>query len=1006
MAAVTVTFDGVRINDAEDNSVWASLGAGGAGPQNEPDFFYQGTQGVSRKIGTTIGGQSFDYSGTGSVDMTSADRQLWMAKLNATNKDILLANGSPAMEIRVGSSSSDYYQYDVYGNDDYPILGGWVLFALNPNLADYRSGSSGTPALTAVDWLGFQCDFSGTSKSENVVIDALDLGIGLCLVGGDSTDPDGVFKDFLDDDEGDVTNGRFGFFYEQNGSYIVQGMHWIGRNDSGTAVATEFTDPGTSLIFPSCLCGDGYSGLSFDLSNASTVISIDRALISGLGGHSWAYFDTRTEANGGYIDDTTDEIRFPEAHGFFQGDYVQYDKGDNNTAAIGLTDTNKYWVRVVSETAITLHTVSRRDALANTNRANLTGTAAGTADGHWLTRVTNNGMQLIYSGTSGDAEIKNSVINDISKMTLTSPVQIENCIINNLRNGDQGGGRFVESTLNLNNMKPGEGALIVDDGFYIDRNTFDTTAGSTTAVDSKWGHCIEVDTTGTVNMTGNIFERAVGTNNEGGYLDFNTETEVDGTNDYLFIATRPDFHETGEPIYYNKEGGTESIGLTEGDLYWGRTIGTSSFAFYKSKFDALADQNRINLTASTAGNGETHRIYSGNATILNSSGGAVNLILQQFVGVGTLNPTWRNTSGGSVSLAVGVTIIVYLEDLNGDPIFGAVVRIENASTGALLTEGKSANITGSDAGFKDAAFVYTSDLNVTVKVRAGGDASSVDKGLATTEYIQAYLPINASGRITALGMELFFRMTDDTINQKTRLAAPWGDVLNVGGRDQGNVKNNGSHAAIIPAGTDRKLIWWGIDWDDTQNTNNWGLGDLDGSSFTEILDTYSAVDGGTYLHIRLCYVDISDATDFGLNEGELDRGQSGGTGNPSELSGFIYLEGVATGAPESSDSDFGRASTGNPSLDLNNTTANSYSIGFFVTDEKDTTPVAAGTEEIILSDYLASGEIAAGHRTYAPGFRLTVAIEDRTGTGAHTSAITISGSSKHWAAAGCTVPKV
>lgn len=290
MAIVSVTADNLRADDMNAVTNTASIG-GGAGEGVEPDFVYQGTASVSRKIGTS---QAGFYSDTGAArDMTAARRTTWMAKFIATNSSALEAVSVPGIELRIGSGTGAYYSYNVQGNDTYPIKGGWVILPIDPNVTSYRDATTGSPNLAAAQYFGILGDFTATSKSENLAMDAIDIGAGLNLVGGDSTDPDGVWQDFVNDDEGDTaaTTGRYGYIYTtasdpSTGDSIIMecyGMFWIGQTNAQVTTATVFNDSGRTLLFPDGLFDAGFSGISVDLGNATTDVDFSDSTFRGLG---------------------------------------------------------------------------------------------------------------------------------------------------------------------------------------------------------------------------------------------------------------------------------------------------------------------------------------------------------------------------------------------------------------------------------------------------------------------------------------------------------------------------------------------------------------------------------------------------------------------------------------------------------------------------------------------------------------------------------------------------
>ncbi len=281
MAAVAVAEDSARWDSLDATTNCANIG-GGAGFVSEPDVFYQGTASVSRKV--TAAGFS---TSTGAVrDMTATGRKTWMCKVLAVNYSALNATG---LEVRVGSSSGNYYAYRLHSSSAselYPPRGGWILMPIDPSVAAHRTSTTGTPNLASANFFGVVGNFSAASKGENLIMDAIDAGVGLYLTGGDGADPDGDFQSFITDDEGTVSAGRFGYVSTQNGIIYVRGKLIIGATSSSgtrTAAATAFTDSNEVVVFPDNLADVGFSGLVLDLGNSSTVVTMSACQFLGAG---------------------------------------------------------------------------------------------------------------------------------------------------------------------------------------------------------------------------------------------------------------------------------------------------------------------------------------------------------------------------------------------------------------------------------------------------------------------------------------------------------------------------------------------------------------------------------------------------------------------------------------------------------------------------------------------------------------------------------------------------
>jgi len=270
MTAVAVAADNLRA-DPMDTTVNTGGIGGGAGEGIETDVYYQNDAAISRKV-TAHG----FFSDTGAQrDMTVTGRKTWLVKCAVTNY-----GGVTNLELRLGTAAGVYWQYIIANNTTklYPPKGGFLILAIDPS-AGYEDSAVGGMIVgsnNVLDYFGIYCECS-TSKAENLVMDAIDIGYGLYLTGGDGADADGVFQDFVDNDEGDSTNGRFGYVTTNEGVLNVLGKLIIGATSASgvrTASATVFVDAGQTVVFPDNMAAAGFSGLELDLGNATTDISL------------------------------------------------------------------------------------------------------------------------------------------------------------------------------------------------------------------------------------------------------------------------------------------------------------------------------------------------------------------------------------------------------------------------------------------------------------------------------------------------------------------------------------------------------------------------------------------------------------------------------------------------------------------------------------------------------------------------------------------------------------
>lgn len=308
--AVVVTGHNFRVDDADDLTNWGNFGGGGAGVP-EPDVVWQGVASVSRKVGTTRDGRVYTHPSP--IVMTGTDRSVCIFKGTITNPAAALYRTGLGMEFIIGSSSANYNEYYVHGSDTYPPKAGWIIWPVDPNIVTgvRPSGTgipnviNGSPNYSAITYFGIVCDFDASSKSENVVIDCIDVGAGLALTGAT-----GTFQDFANEDQGQKTRGRFGYVTTNAGIFFVHGRLAIGEGASAAEVAgsvsagpTTFTDSDKTVVWENNLTRNGWNKLRLNLANASTAVSLTRCTLisrgeenNTLGGfNSPCGYDSRTQ---------------------------------------------------------------------------------------------------------------------------------------------------------------------------------------------------------------------------------------------------------------------------------------------------------------------------------------------------------------------------------------------------------------------------------------------------------------------------------------------------------------------------------------------------------------------------------------------------------------------------------------------------------------------------------------------------------------------------------------
>ena len=650
--AITVAFDGQLMHDMGDADTTtgvanASDGGAGAAPSANPDFFYEGSNSIGKKVGTARAGIEADCSAFGTprlVDVTAANRALIFMKLQATNKAALLAYGSPSMHIQFGSGGAhgNNSQVEIAGNEAefYPVLGGFLLNAINLNLAAFQSDDTGTPGLTVVNYFAMLCDFGGTSKDDNVMMDAIYAGRGLTLIG---SSPDGTMLDFLAFDQ-ETAGERQGCFRSQDDVITVFGMHWFGRDATPTTTLTVYQDSNRNIVFPDGLFGPGDAGFSFDLGNASTDIDLNSYIVTGVGRRNRARWNTEDDVNA-----TPDEITLQSVIDAFRPADAVIARSQGGTETPGLTDGTRYWVgkdMTATPTGLTLHT-SRDDAALHSGGGGggtpvaLTASGAGNGEIWRLDKDNDTRPQLLGTGTAGAFDVLGGTFTEIGKLTLTAAMTVKDAIFNNPFDWITDGGQVDGVTINKHATIEGESFVVCDDLDDIFDATFDNASGR--------GFGIESTVVANDALVGVTF---IG---YGGSLTL-TDHEFDATATGVDVSTEQitmdsgDAFATGDAVYYTRRLTANTIvtGLTEGTVYYAARISAGVYTLHLNEGDAINGNAAINLTVVGSG---THSLYSANAAVFFSGGGTQTLSI-----TGGTTPTYAAVLDSVITRVSSITV--------------------------------------------------------------------------------------------------------------------------------------------------------------------------------------------------------------------------------------------------------------------------------------------------------------------------------------------------------------
>lgn len=735
MAVVSITTDVTRQNDLDTTASISSIG-GGPGGSILSSIVYQGTGAALRRVNKDNTDYGFTITEGTTRDTTTAAFRTFGFKGWISD----FGNLNPAgLRLRLGSAGTAYHLW-IMGDDgtipsagfEYPAKGGFVINFVDATLRAWLESTTGNPDETAIDEYTCTANISATSNGENLSFDALDwVENGFYLVGGDGGDTDGTFQDFVDEDEGEgsATVDRCGLWQTVAGVIFFYGTHSIGVNASGTPTATEFTDSFKTLVCPGGFVRDGFNALDFDITNASTTVSLSNITLFGAGRFgNKRLFSAINETSDGDVDTANDEINFT-SHGFLTGDQILYSQELGTGTVVSLTGgesqlvtgtTGAYYYAINVSANVFAVATSRANALAGT-RAALTA-ATGY---HSFTRTpdTRPDFTVISDAAPGSMTISSCVLNGMREITLENGVTASNTQFVASQKLFLNEGTLDTCVINEPTVWYGEAFVdLIDD--------IETISDCTFIAGSNGGHAIELDgyAGSPYSFSGNTFtdygpDAELG---NGHSFDTTDGVGVDSTNDEINYTSHQ--FTTGDPVFYSvydpTDGtlGTDSIGLTDGELYFVRSVDANNFSLHTSSVGATNDTNQVTLNGT--GTGETHTFYSANAAIVNNSGGDITI---NITGGGN-TPSVRNIGASTTTIVNAVPI-----EINGLTEGSRVAVIGNggAEDGVVIVEGYA-----NSSGIVSGSFGGTTPQSVIIRTRNGGiiNAAIQDDGAVFTDF--------------------------------------------------------------------------------------------------------------------------------------------------------------------------------------------------------------------------------------------------------------------------------
>jgi hypothetical protein len=279
MTAATYTTNLTEIiGDTETNATtnWSALGGGASGLNaGETDYFIEGSQCLTKNAFASatkgmIYNDGADFGGSG----TDGAYSIWATHLTPNSLDTIAAGG---LQFLVGSSTSDFEQYYIAGNDTVEF-GGWVFGAINEATAG--DASTGTPSTTVEQYFGVQAKMvGGPTKGAPLAIDTVRAGRhDLIIEFGTGADPEATFDAVLTSLE--TATNRWGLLAQRTpgGDFENSGLIQFGTSTN----AVEFNDS-DKVIFIRDHPHVTANFNTWEANNASSIITFTNLVVKALG---------------------------------------------------------------------------------------------------------------------------------------------------------------------------------------------------------------------------------------------------------------------------------------------------------------------------------------------------------------------------------------------------------------------------------------------------------------------------------------------------------------------------------------------------------------------------------------------------------------------------------------------------------------------------------------------------------------------------------------------------
>lgn len=255
---------------------WTSIGTGGAGLNQETDFYIQGSSCLSKNAWAgaekgMIYASGADQGGSG----TDGAYIMWITHLTPNS---LAAIASGGIKFLIGSGTGAYREFYVGGNDTLEF-GGWILAAVNEGQT--ADNTTGSPTAGVESHFGglWNLPSGGPTKGSPAAVDGIRFGrCDIVVTGGTAPDAAATFDGILANLE--TASLRYGLLAqrEPGGAFENSGLLQLGST-AGTEVRFVDSDKTVFLRAHDHVTTNFHT---WEVQNASSVVTLTNFVVQAL----------------------------------------------------------------------------------------------------------------------------------------------------------------------------------------------------------------------------------------------------------------------------------------------------------------------------------------------------------------------------------------------------------------------------------------------------------------------------------------------------------------------------------------------------------------------------------------------------------------------------------------------------------------------------------------------------------------------------------------------------